>query len=160
MKNISTLKMIVFDHDGTLVNTETPDFKVFPGIKELLVDLQALDFTLSVWTARSHRSTVESLKRMDIAQYFTDIYGHDDGMPKPHPEGLEKITEGLEKDSVLHIGDSLGDVDGATAFGISVIAACWSCPNQVENFRMKTPLVALAPSDCREIIAKKFNVEL
>ena len=39
MKNISSPGIIVFDHDGTLVNTDTPDFRVFPGIKELLVDL-------------------------------------------------------------------------------------------------------------------------
>lgn len=152
--------MIVFDHDGTLVNTETPDFKVFPGIKELLVDLIQLGFTLSVWTARSHRSTVESLKRMDIAQYFTEIYGHDDGISKPHPDGLKKLAEGLDKEVVLHIGDSLGDIEGAKAFGISVIAACWNVPNQVENFRTKTPLLAIKVEDCRKIIAKKFNVDL
>ena len=152
--------MIIFDHDGTLVDTDTPDFKVFPRIKELLVDLTRLGFHLSVWTARSHKSTVESLKRMEIASYFGEIYGHDDGVAKPHPEGLRSITDGFDKTLVLHIGDSYGDIEGAHNFGISVIAACWNNPEQVENFRTKTPFVALKVDDCRAIIAKKFNVEL
>jgi len=152
--------MVIFDHDGTLVNTETPDFKVFQGIKELLVDLNNAGFEMAVWTARSHRSTVESLKNADIASFFGEIYGHDDGMSKPHPMGLSQITNGIERDAVIHIGDSIGDLDGANAFGIAVIAACWNSTNQVEIFKSKTPFVAMTPADCRAIIAKKFNVDL
>jgi phosphoglycolate phosphatase-like HAD superfamily hydrolase len=160
MKNISSLGLIIFDHDGTLVNTESSDFKVFPGIKELLVDCSNLGFELAVWTARSHRSTVESLKSFDLAQYFIEIYGHDDGLSKPHPMGLTQISGMYSKKHILHIGDSLGDVEGAQAFGIEVIAACWNSRIQVENFKMKTPFVALHPEDCRSFIAKKFNVSL
>ena len=160
MKNISTPKMIIFDHDGTLVNTDSPDFKLFPGIKELLVDLNAAGFELSVWTARGHRSTEESLKTLQIAIFFSQIYGHDDGIAKPNPMGLAKISEGFMKEELLHIGDSLGDVEGAQAFGIEVIAACWSSSNQVEIFKRKTQFVALKPDDCRKMIAAKFNVNL
>ncbi|MEA9356456.1 HAD-IA family hydrolase [Bacteriovorax sp. PP10] len=160
MKKISSSKMVIFDHDGTLVDTETPDFKVFPGIKELLVDLNNAGFEMAVWTARSHRSTVESLKNADIASFFGEIYGHDDGISKPHPMGLSQITNGIDRESVIHIGDSLGDLDGANAFGIAVIAACWNSTNQVEIFKRKTPFVAMTPADCKVIIAKKFNVNL
>ncbi|MBY0412854.1 MAG: HAD-IA family hydrolase [Bdellovibrionales bacterium] len=160
MKNISSPGMIIFDHDGTLVNTESSVFKVFPGIKELLVDCKQLGFEFSVWTARSHRSTVESLKSLDLAHFFTEIYGHDDGLSKPHTMGLTQITAGIEKKKVLHIGDSLGDIEGAQNFGIEVIAACWNSLNQVEIFQKKTPYLAKKPSDCRAIIAHKFNVKL
>lgn len=152
--------MIVFDHDGTLVCTETPEFSLFPGIKELLVDLTNAGFLISVWTARPHKSTVESLKRLGIAEYIGEIYGYDDGLPKPHPMGLMKITEGIGKESLLHVGDSLGDLDGAKAFGIPVIAACWNSTIQVEIFRQRTPYLAMKPGDCRGIIEKLFNVKL
>jgi phosphoglycolate phosphatase-like HAD superfamily hydrolase len=160
MKNISSLKMVIFDHDGTLINTDTPDFKVFPGIKELLVDLKAAGIEMSVWTARSHNSTVESLKNAEIASFFGEIYGHDDGMPKPHPMGLSQITNGFSTDSIIHIGDSIGDLDGANTFGIAVIAACWNSVNQVDLFRQRTPFVAMTPKECREIIAHKFNMKI
>ncbi|MBC7712601.1 MAG: HAD family hydrolase [Rhizobacter sp.] len=160
MKNISTPGMIIFDHDGTLVNTNEPDFKLFPGIKELLVDLNNLGLEMSVWTARGHRSTVESLKTLQIANFFWEIYGHDDGIAKPHPSGLAKISEGFAKEKIIHIGDSLGDLEGAAAFGIEAIAACWNSSNQVEIFKRKTPFVAMTPDDCRKIISAKFNVFL
>lgn len=160
MKNISTPRMIIFDHDGTLVNTDSPDFKLFKGIKELLVDLSSAGFTLSVWTARGHQSTKESLKHLEIDSYFREIYGHDDGRTKPHPMGLEKVSAGIEKKNVLHIGDSVGDLEGARGFGIDVIAACWNSTNQVEIFKLKTPFIALTPDDCRKIIADKFNLNL
>jgi phosphoglycolate phosphatase len=158
MKNKSPPKMIIFDHDGTLVNTNVPDFKLFPEIKELLVDLTQAGFVLSIWTARGHRSTVESLESLHVASYFTEIYGHDDGLPKPHPSGLGKISAGFELSDLLHIGDSLGDLDGAQSFGIEVIAACWNSSNQVEIFKQKTPFIAMTPNDCRKIIASKFNI--
>jgi phosphoglycolate phosphatase len=160
MKKFSTPGMIIWDHDGTLVNTDTPDFKLFPGIKELLVDLTSAGFEMSVWTARGHHSTVESLKNLQIASFFREIYGHDDGLPKPHPSGLGTISEGIAKRSLLHIGDSLGDVEGAQSFGIEVIAACWNSTNQVEIFKRKKAFLAMTPDECREIIAKKFNVNL
>lgn len=153
-------KMVVFDHDGTLVCTETPEFRLFPGIKELLVDLVKNDFHISVWTARPHKSTVESLKRLGIAEYIGEIYGCDDGIGKPHPVGLMKVTQGIEKENLIHIGDSLGDLDGAKAFGIPVIAACWNSTIQVEIFRAKTPFIAMTPADCRPIIESHFNVHL
>ena len=115
---------------------------------------------MSVWTARSHRSTIESLKNAEIAEFFNEIYGHDDGLSKPHPMGLLQITNGFKKESVIHIGDSLGDLDGAHSFGIAVIAACWNSANQVDIFKRKTPFVAMTPKECREIIAQKFNVLL
>lgn len=160
MKKISVTGMIIFDHDGTLVNTDVPDFKLFDGIKELLVDLSEAGLEMSVWTARSHRSTVESLKRLEVINYFSEIYGNDDGLSKPNPWGLTKITEGLEKKKLIHIGDSLGDLEGASSFGIDVIAACWNSTNQVEIFKRKTPFLAMTPDDCRKIIAAKFNVNL
>ena len=158
MKNITGPGMIIFDHDGTLVNTDVPDFKLFTGIKELLVDLSNAGFEMSVWTARGHHSTVESLKRLEIATFFWEIYGHDDGLTKPNPWGLAKITEGFDKKNLLHIGDSIGEVEGARSFGIDVIAACWNSTNQVEIFKQKTPFLAMTPNECRKIINNKFNV--
>ena len=160
MENISNKKMVIFDHDGTLINTDTPNFKVFSGIKELLVDLQIAGVEMSVWTARSHHSTQESLKNAEIDGFFNEIYGHDNGMAKPHPMGLTQITNGISKNSVIHVGDSLGDLDGANSFGIAVIAACWNNANQVDIFKQRTPFVAMTIKECRDIIAKKFNVLL
>jgi phosphoglycolate phosphatase len=153
-------KLIIFDHDGTLVFTEKPEFSLFPGIKELLVDLEQSGFSLAVWTARPRSSTLRSLKQLEIASFFGELYCSDDGPGKPHPMGLLKVSHGFEKENILHIGDSLSDIEGARSFGIEVIAACWNSTFQVETFKQKTPHVALKVGDCKKIISEKFKLDI
>ncbi len=157
MNKLTQDALVIFDHDGTLVNTELREYVLFPGIKELIIHLKENGFKLSVWTARSKESTKQSLLRLEIHEYFDEIYGHDSGFPKPHPMGLENLSLGYEKSKVIHIGDSLADLEGALNFGIDVIAACWNNPNQVKNFKQKTDMIALAPIDCESYIFKKFS---
>lgn len=158
MKKLNVSGLIIFDHDGTLVNTNDHDYTLYRGMRELLQLLKLHGLHLSVWTARSNQSTTQSLTRLDILDLFDDIYGHDDGAPKPNAMGLERLSAGYTKNQVLHIGDSRADIEGAQGFGIDVIAACWNNPNQVQNFMQKTSMVASSVDDCKEFIAKKFNL--
>ncbi len=149
---------IIFDHDGTLVNTEGPVVELFPGIKALLIFLVKEDFKLSLWTARPRRSTLEIINHLEIFSYFSQIYCYDDGAPKPHPAGLAKLTQGFSKLDCLHIGDSPGDFQGAHDFGIEVVAACWNNANTVEKYSQLADYTALNLDDCKKIIKGKFNV--
>lgn len=152
--------LIVWDHDGTLVNTNLREFQLFPGVRELLFDLKNNGFDLAVWTSRPRASTLASLKRLEIAPFFGEIHCYDDGLAKPHPEGLIRVSSGHHKEKILHIGDSLSDIEGAKAFGVDVIGALWYSTRQLKEFSEMTPLIAMKVDDCREIIEKKFNVRL
>lgn len=134
---------IIFDHDGTLVDTTKSPYLLFDGMRELLTDLKAQGFELFIWTARPRKSVLSILKKLDIASFFTDIYCYDDGLPKPNIMGLKKLTEGIEKKEILHIGDSLSDIDGAHNYEIEVIAACWNNLNQVEKYQGVADYMAL-----------------
>lgn len=149
---------IIFDHDGTLVNTDFSPFILFKGMREFLIELKSLHFELYIWTARPRRSTLESIKKFDIAGFFTEIYCFDDGIPKPHPMGLKSLTEGIPKDKILHIGDSLTDFEGAKAYGIEVVAACWNNPFQVEKYAEFADYTALNLDECMKVIKGKFYV--
>jgi phosphoglycolate phosphatase len=152
--------LIIWDHDGTLVNTELREFELFPGIREILFDLKNIGFELAIWTARPRASTIASIKRLEIAPFIGEIYCYDDGLPKPHPQGLIKVSGAFPKSRILHIGDSMTDVEGALAFGVDVIGACWYSSALKDSFKAMTPLVAMKVDDCRELISKKFNVNL
>ena len=149
---------IVFDHDGTLVNTDRSPYLLFAGMKELLIELKAAQFELYIWTARPRRSVIETIEKLGIRQFFSDIYCYDDGTPKPHPMGLLKLTEGINKNNILHIGYSLTDIEGAHSFGIEVIAACWNSPDQVNKYQVIADYTALDLNQCRSIIKGKFYV--
>ncbi len=149
---------IIFDHDGTLVQVNPSGLVVFKEMTQLLRELKNLGFEIHIWTARPRRSTLFSLKENDLEQFFTNIYCSDDGIVKPHPMGLEKITDGALKNSVIHIGDSYSDYEGAKNFGIDFIAACWDEPDNAKEFKKWTNNVAISISECRNLIYKKYNL--
>lgn len=149
---------IIFDHDGTLVNTDKAPYFLFVGMRELLVDLKSQGFSIYIWTARPRRSVIEIVKKLEIENFFEGIYCYDDGIPKPHPMGLESLTEGIPKNQIIHIGDSLSDIEGALHYGIEVVHACWNNPNQVEKYKNKATYSALSLDECRAIIKRKFYV--
>jgi phosphoglycolate phosphatase-like HAD superfamily hydrolase len=147
---------IIFDHDGTLFKIGKAGVQLFPGMEKLLLDLKKQNFALYVWTARPRRSAIEFLNEFKIAALFTEIYCFDDGRPKPHPQGLETLTLGIEKNKIIHIGDSITDIEGAQAFGVDVIAACWNDLEQAEDFIHLTPFVARNLEECKKIIEGKY----
>lgn len=150
---------IIFDHDGTLVKTDVFPYLLFDGIRELLEDLSSRGFILYVWTSRPRKSTQESLKKFEIQHFFKDIFCYDDGLPKPNPMGLRRLTEGLPKNKILHIGDSSTDVEGAKAYGIEVVLACWNGPDQVQKYTHDlADFNAADLIELREIIKGKFHV--
>jgi len=152
--------LIIWDHDGTLVNTELREFELFPGIREILFDLKNIGFELAIWTNRPRASTLASIKRLEIAPFIGEIYCYDDGLPKPNTQGIIKVSGNFPKSQILHIGDSMGDIEGARAFGVDVIGACWYSSTLKESFEAQTPFVAMKVDDCRAMIEKKFNVKL
>lgn len=147
---------IIFDHDGTLVNMNHREIQLFEGMEDFLRELKNQNFALYVWTARPRASALDILTKLNVLNLFNDFYCYGDGYPKPDIAGLEKLTSGIEKNKILHIGDSLIDIEGAQNFGIEVIAACWNDPEQAESFIKYTPLVANNLNDCRKIIRGKY----
>jgi phosphoglycolate phosphatase-like HAD superfamily hydrolase len=147
---------IIFDHDGTLVKVVNGQFQLFDGMKKMLLELKKENFALYVWTARPRRSALEILTKLNVVALFNDFYCYDDGLPKPYPDGLEKLTAGIAKKQILHIGDSMTDIEGANAYGIDVIAACWNEPAHAEEFIHFTPLTARTLDDCKKIIRGKY----
>lgn len=146
---------IVFDHDDTLVNTAGVYKSVFPGVKELLVQLKQMNFSLYVWTARDRKSTLEYLKNLEISHIFADISTATDCTPKPHPEGLEEMFMGVDPKTVVHVGDSYTDIIGAAKFGCTSIGALWAHNTQesrdtLEHF--KADYICETPDEVLKVI--------
>lgn len=169
MKNSKAKGLIIFDHDGTLVDTNNGRFELFTGMRDVLEKLVKNDFELAVWTLRPRASTIESLNKNGIAAFFNELYCSGDGPSKPHVFGLESILQNSlsgfskdhkeYKDKILHIGDSIGDVVGAHQFKIAVIAALWNDPEMKETLKA-ADYFAYKTGDCLSIIEKHFETIL
>lgn len=145
-------KHIVFDCDGTLVDTSQSKYSLYPGIKELLIGLE-VESDLYVWTARDKKSTLRILKELGILQYFTAVCTIDDALPKPHPAGLEELLGEGQTHRACMIGDTSNDILGAKNFGVRSIGAVWNMSANAEILRLSgADFVARDPFSCLEWI--------
>lgn len=119
------IKHVIFDHDGTLVDTTSFRRELYPGIRELLKYLSAQGIKSYVWTARNRASTVEILQSLAIIKHFSGFACGGEMQPKPSVQGLESLLIEDGAHSTVVIGDSLGDMIGGKSFGACSVGALW-----------------------------------
>ena len=152
------IKHVVFDHDGTLVNMQEGR-GLFPGIRELLTELADKDIKLYVWSARDRYSCIKILKSLDIIGFFEDISTATDCEPKPNPQGLIDMLDGVKPAEVAMIGDSFTDMVGANNFGALAIGVIWDNPTvRVRKVlaEMGAKHVCATVEECKKILFEKI----
>ncbi len=154
-KNTSkNVKHIVFDHDGTLVDT-SGSRELYPGIVHMLESLGTEEVKLYVWTARTRFSTVEFLKSLGIISRFEQLCCSTDSDPKPSSVGLrDMLGDDVEPKSVVVVGDSMADIIGATNFGARSIGALWASDGDKKHRQVLlecgADYLASSTSECEE----------
>jgi phosphoglycolate phosphatase len=151
-----TMKHIVFDCDGTLVDTSTFRYKLFPGIKELLAELSSGNL-LYVWTARDRLSTLRILDELGVLQYFDSVSTISDAPPKPHIGGLLTLLGRTTRSSICVIGDSSNDILGAKSFGVLAIGAVWNPATNADYLQgVGADFIVSHPSECSTLIQQNL----
>lgn len=150
-------KHIVFDCDGTLIDTSVFKYKAYDGVKELLSELSQ-KCKLYVWTARDRVSTRRILKELDLITFFEAICTVDDALPKPHIAGLKILVGESEKKSICVIGDTSFDIFGAKNFGVMAIGAVWNKEAR-ESFLREAgaDFIATHPLECSKLIQQNLK---
>lgn len=151
------MKHIVFDCDGTLIDTSGPKYKLFPGMKELLTDL-ARENLLYVWTARGRSSTLRILEEQGVIHLFEAFCTIDDAPNKPHIAGLSMMLGTTNRGSICVIGDTTSDILGAKNFGVLAVGAVW-CDGSRSGVLLDAgaDFIVSHPLECSKIVA--LNLE-
>ena len=108
---------------------------VYPGVRELLTQLQANDVRLAVATNAATIFARKMLKHVGIHGFFEQILGSCDVKEsKPHPEMIHKILRRFRFDTENYhvpaiVGDSHKDIGAAQQAKIHMIYARWGFPN-------------------------------
>ena len=126
--------------DGALVDAALADFKAYyqahidvhtrpyPGIPELLSDLQARGMQLAVASNKFQEGTEYLIQRFFPGIDYVAILGNRPGWPlKPSPEIVQEVLRraGLSKEDALLVGDSPTDMRTAYQGGIEALAVSW-----------------------------------
>jgi len=111
------------------LHSEVPHIQLFPGIKEVLLELKKRGFQLGIITSNSRENVGTSLEKNGLQGIFTFIYsGSTFGKHKVINKWLR--TENINPEQVVYVGDEIRDIDAAKKTGIKVIAVGWGFNSQ------------------------------
>ncbi len=117
---------------------------VFPGIVELLDELQDAGVTLGLVTSRTRIELDGDLVHFGLLERFRAVVCADDTEGhKPDPDPLLKLMAdtGFSPGEVLYIGDTVYDSQCARAAGVKFALALWGAgdPNVPCDYRVAHP---------------------
>lgn len=101
---------------------------IYPGLKEILAELKKKNYPLGIFTGKGRESSMITLTKIGVDKYFDLVVTGDDvENHKPSPEGILKFVNkfNLNKEKVLMIGDSVGDVKAARDAGVKIASVLW-----------------------------------
>ena len=114
----------------------------YPGIPELLSNLQTAGIQLAVASNKYHSATQKLIEHYFPEIHFTAVFGQREGRNvKPDPTIVFDILKiaGVDKKEVLYVGDSGVDMQTAANAGITACGVTW-------GLRPRTELEKFNPS--------------
>lgn len=125
--------------------------RVFPGVKELLLELRAAGKKIGLATSKPQRLAEQLLRREKMEDLFDLICGAgDNGSGNAKWQVVQRAMEGLAADpaATILVGDTKYDVAGAHRCGIPCVGVSYgyALPGEME----KSGVDAMA-ADCRAL---------
>jgi phosphoglycolate phosphatase len=144
-----------YDREGWSNNS------VFPGVREMLIDLRDHGFPLYVCTSKQQHFAVRILDAFELSPLFTSIYG-DKAEYTSHSKVdlLANVLreQNLDRDSAWMIGDRSFDFDAAHANGVRCLAAGWGYGSPAECAQADD--VAPTPADLAALVTAPIAEKL
>ena len=105
---------------------QTPS-TLFPGVQEMLAELNEQGHFLAVATGKGRRGLDRVLEETDTGHYFHTTRCADESFSKPHPQMLLEIMDhlGVEPGNTLMIGDTEYDLQMANNAGVRSLAVSY-----------------------------------
>ena len=130
---------------------------VHEGMIEILDHLKSKNFPLGVFTGKGRRAAIITLQKIDAEKYFDLIVTGDDvENHKPHAEGILKFVNqfGLNKEKVLMIGDSVGDVKASKEAGVKIASVLWDSHKEEKVKTMQSDYYFNSVNELREFLIR------
>ena len=137
-ENLAAMHEAFFNYyDAHLTDKTRP----YPGIPELLTNLQARGVKLAVASNKYQRATEQLMKCFFPQISFVAVLGQRENIPvKPHPQIVQDILTAAHETptNTLYVGDSDVDMQTAQNAGVKACGVTW-------GFRSREVLAAYKP---------------
>ena len=126
------------------------DITMFPGMKDVILELQRRGCKVAIVTSRLWHSTRTGLYKFDIADCFDAVVSAEDTtIHKPDPTPcllcLEKL--GIQPEEALMVGDSKFDILCARNAGVKSCLVSWTISVNEEQRRELAPEYYITEAD-------------
>jgi phosphoglycolate phosphatase len=125
-----------------------------PGIREVLGSLREGGWVLGVATGMSDRGLAHCLAENHVADLFETLQTADRHPSKPHPSMAEAalLETGTEAASAVMIGDTVFDMEMASAAGMRALGVEWGYHATEDLVKAGAEMVARKASDIAEYL--------
>lgn len=136
---------------------------LFPGMRELLADLQDEGYTLGLVTSRLLGTTRQGLEKYDLEKFFNTVLTCEDtDKHKPDPTPINLALERLGKiaDNAVMVGDTMFDILCARNAGVKSILVDWAVAITEEDLSGQNApdYIIKDPTEIKTIV-EKLNEE-
>ena len=131
------------------------DSRLYPGIDDLLADLQRAEIKTAVLTNKPGPLARRVVASLLPATSFLAVVGDADGFPrKPDPAAARALIErcGTTEERTVIVGDGIPDVRMAQALPARVIAAAWGYSSRPRLAAESPTWIAETPLDARKLL--------
>ncbi|MDY7220260.1 HAD family hydrolase [Denitrificimonas sp. JX-1] len=140
----------LIEHERQLALNSEPA----PGAIELVRYLHEQGRDLAILTRNAHELAHLTLQAIDLLEYFEDefIFGREQAIPKPHPDGLLKIAQKWQvtPQNMTMVGDFSMDLKTAKAAGSYAVQV--NTPNS-----LWPELTDFHATDCHQLLTALTN---
>ena len=131
------------------------EVKPFPGIPELLSELQAEGIRTAVLSNKPDAQTREVVRSLFGDKLIDMVQGQTEEVPrKPAPDGALRIAAafGLEPSECMYLGDSDTDMKTGRAAGMYTVGVLWGFRNREELLKNGAEALAEKPEDIKTLV--------
>jgi HAD superfamily hydrolase (TIGR01549 family) len=131
----------------------------YEGIEEILILLKEKNIPVGIYTGKGRRTTLITLEVLGLEKYFDLIVTGDDvNNHKPSGEGIIKFINefGLDKEKVIMIGDSLGDIKASREAGVKIASVVWDSYAKEEVMEAGSDYVFHSTRDLKDFLKERI----
>lgn len=102
---------------------------LFPGMKELIIELKNREYKVGLVTSRLHSTAMEGLEKFQLKECFDAIVTPEDTdkhKPDPAPVNVALEKLGSKPENSVMVGDTIFDILCARNAGVKSVLVSWS----------------------------------